>query len=138
MSGKGVVFVVHEHRARHLHYDLRLEHDGVLKSWALPRGVPEIPGEKHLAVETADHPLSYRDFSGEIPEGEYGAGTVVIWDTGPYHTISWEPEKIEFIAKGKRLQGKYVLIRFRKAGEKFWLMIRSSSEQREAESGAGA
>ena len=96
------MFVVHEHHASHLHWDLRLERDGVLKSWAVPKGIPAHPGEPHLAIETEDHPLEYGSFEGEIPKGQYGAGTVSIWDTGTYETIKWTPEKIELVMHGRK------------------------------------
>jgi DNA ligase D-like protein (predicted ligase)/DNA ligase D-like protein (predicted 3'-phosphoesterase) len=120
----GTSFVVHEHRARHLHWDLRIERDGVLKSWAVPKGIPEAPGEKHLAVATEDHPLEYLTFEGTIPEGEYGAGTEAIWDTGTYETLHWDEGKIEVVFHGNRLSGRYVLVRFRRAGEKDWLIFK--------------
>jgi DNA ligase D-like protein (predicted ligase)/DNA ligase D-like protein (predicted 3'-phosphoesterase) len=122
---EGHSFVVHEHRARHLHWDLRLERDGVLRSWAVPKGVPEQEGEKHLAVETEDHPLEYLIFEGTIPEGEYGAGTVAIWDTGTYETLAWDEGKIEVVFHGRRLSGRYALVRFRRAGGKDWLILRA-------------
>jgi bifunctional non-homologous end joining protein LigD len=121
----GNSYVVHEHRARHLHYDLRMERDGVLKSWAVPRGVPESQGVKHLAVATEDHPLEYLTFEGTIPEGEYGAGTEAIWDTGTYDTLVWDEGKIEVAFHGNRLSGRYVLVRFRRAGEKDWLIFKA-------------
>ncbi|MDD1667004.1 MAG: non-homologous end-joining DNA ligase [Methanomicrobiales archaeon] len=114
----GNSFVVHEHRARHLHWDLRMERDGVLKSWAVPKGVPEAAGEKHLAVATEDHPLEYLTFEGTIPEGEYGAGTEAIWDTGTYDTVAWDEGKIEVVFHGRRLSGRYALVRFRPGGRK--------------------
>ena len=89
---------------------------GVLKSWAVPKGVPEKPGDKRLAVETEDHPLEYREFEGTIPQGQYGAGTVKIWDKGSYKLLIWDKDKIEFILTGERLDGRYVLARFKKAG----------------------
>ncbi|MGE5832672.1 MAG: non-homologous end-joining DNA ligase [Methanomicrobiales archaeon] len=122
---EGNAYVVHEHHARHLHYDLRLEREGVLKSWAVPKGVPEVTGERHLAVETEDHPLEYRTFEGTIPEGEYGAGTVSIWDAGTYDTLAWTEGKIEVVFHGKRLSGRYALIRFRRPGKKDWLLIKT-------------
>jgi len=118
-------FVVQEHHARNLHYDLRLEKNGVLRSWAVPKGLPEQPGDKRLAVETEDHPLEYRAFEGTIPKGQYGAGTVRIFDNGTYEPKVWNENIIEFTLKGKRFQGKYVLTRFKKAGEKQWLLLKA-------------
>ncbi len=118
-------FVIHEHRSKRLHYDLRLEREGVLKSWALPKRPPGKPGEKRLAVITEDHPLEYHSFEGTIPEGEYGAGTVRIWDEGTYETLKWEADKIECLFKGEKTVGKYVLLKFRKAGEKDWLFFKT-------------
>ncbi len=123
--GEGNYFVVHEHHARHLHYDLRLEREGVLKSWAVPKGIPEAPGEKHLAVAVEDHPLEYRTFEGTIPQGEYGAGAVTIWDKGWYTTLQWDDEKIEIIFHGERLNGHYVLVRFKRAGKSEWLVFKT-------------
>jgi DNA ligase D-like protein (predicted ligase)/DNA ligase D-like protein (predicted 3'-phosphoesterase) len=119
------IFVVQEHHARRLHYDLRLEKGGVLKSWAVPKGIPEKIGDKKLAVHTEDHPLGYADFQGTIPEGQYGAGTVRIWDRGTFETKIWKDDMIEFTLKGERLQGKYVLAKFKKAGEKEWLLLKA-------------
>jgi DNA ligase D-like protein (predicted ligase)/DNA ligase D-like protein (predicted 3'-phosphoesterase) len=124
VESRGNSFVVHEHRARHLHYDLRIKRGGVLKSWAVPKGIPEVEGEKHLAVETEDHPLEYLTFEGTIPEGEYGAGTEAIWDTGTYETLAWDERKIEIVLHGNRLSGTYILVRFRRAGEKDWLIFK--------------
>jgi bifunctional non-homologous end joining protein LigD len=121
---EGRTFVVQEHHARRLHYDLRLEKDGVLKSWAVPKGLPEA-GEKRLAVETEDHPLEYRRFEGTIPKGQYGAGTVKIWDRGSYELKVWEKDKIEFTLIGEKLHGRYVLARFKKAGDKQWLLLKA-------------
>ena len=122
-SGSG--FVVQKHHARRLHWDLRLERDGVLKSWAVPKGPPEKPGERRLAVQTEDHPLEYAAFEGTIPRGQYGAGDVEIWDSGVYHALVWEEDKIELLARGERLSGRYVLVRLKKAGEKEWLLIKA-------------
>ncbi len=115
-------FVVQEHDATRLHWDLRLERDGVLASWAVPNGIPQTPKENRLAVHVEDHPLDYIDFEGEIPEGNYGAGTVRIWDTGTYEAEKWEPKKIIVTFHGERLQGKYALFQTRSA--KDWMIHR--------------
>jgi DNA ligase D-like protein (predicted 3'-phosphoesterase) len=120
----GKVFVIQEHHARRLHYDLRLEKDGILKSWAVPKGVPEKTSEKRLAVETEDHPLVYANFEGAIPKGQYGAGTVKIWDKGVYEAKVWDEKMIEFILDGEKLKGRYLLVRLKKAGEKSWLLLK--------------
>src|SRR5207248_1406781 len=88
-------FVIQEHDATRLHRDLRLEHDGVAASWAIPNGIPRTPKDNRLAVHTEDHPLEYLDFEGDIPRGEYGAGTMRVWDRGTYDLIKWEPKKVE-------------------------------------------
>ncbi|MDI9634039.1 MAG: DNA polymerase ligase N-terminal domain-containing protein [Methanolinea sp.] len=123
-TDRGGIFVVQEHFARTHHYDFRLERDGVLKSWAVPKGLPEVPGDQRLAVETEDHPLDYAGFEGVIPEGEPGAGEVSLWDTGRYTEISWGEDKIEVVLEGERTRGKYVLVRFRGGKGKDWLLIR--------------
>jgi DNA ligase D-like protein (predicted ligase)/DNA ligase D-like protein (predicted 3'-phosphoesterase) len=123
----GRVFVVQEHHARRLHYDFRLERDGVLKSWAVPKGVPEKPGEKRLAIQVEDHPLKYAEFQGTIPKGEYGAGTVSIWDSGVYEQKIWDDKMIEVTLKGKRLTGRYVLAKFKKAGDNGWILLKARS-----------
>jgi bifunctional non-homologous end joining protein LigD len=102
-------FVIQQHSATRLHWDLRLEHDGVLVSWALPRGVPWNPKENHLAVHTEDHPLEYLDFHGEIPEGSYGAGTMTVWDSGSYEILEWEDRKAVVVLHGSRARGKHAL-----------------------------
>ncbi len=122
-ADEGNYFVVLEHRARNLHFDVRLERDGVLKSWAVPKGVPLTHSEKHLAVAVEDHPLDYGHFEGTIPKGEYGAGTVTIWDNGHYVTKHWDNDKIEITFHGKRLEGPYVLVRFKRAGKNDWLLF---------------
>lgn len=114
-------FVVQEHHASHLHYDFRLEMDGVLKSWAVPKGPPEVAGVKRLAVAVEDHPVGYIDFEGEIPEGQYGAGTVKIWDKGKFVLRSREPRAIKFELLGKKLKGDYALVNFK---EKNWLLYK--------------
>jgi DNA ligase D-like protein (predicted ligase)/DNA ligase D-like protein (predicted 3'-phosphoesterase) len=119
------IFVVQEHHARRLHYDLRLEKDGVLRSWAVPKGIPEKAGEKRLAVQTEDHPLEYAKFEGTIPNGQYGAGLVKIWDEGTFDVKIWKEDMIEFKLNGQRLIGVYVLTNFKKAGENDWLLLRA-------------
>jgi bifunctional non-homologous end joining protein LigD len=123
-------FVVQEHSARRLHWDLRLEHDGVAASWAIPNGIPESPEENRKAVHTEDHPLEYLDWEGEIPQGEYGAGTMKIWDSGTYELEKWEPEKVMVEFHGERLQGRYALFRAGKA-EKDWMIHRIDPPSRE-------
>src|SRR5947209_17757618 len=102
-------FVIQEHHATRLHWDLRLEHDGVLASWAVPNGIPPDPAENRLAVRTEDHPLEYLDFHGEIPKGQYGAGTMTIWDQGTFELHKWEEKKVEVSFHGERLRGRYGL-----------------------------
>jgi bifunctional non-homologous end joining protein LigD len=106
-------FVVHEHHARRLHWDLRLEHDGVLLSFALPRGIPADPNENRLAVHTEDHPIEYLDFHGTIPKGEYGAGEMTIWDRGTYEAEKIEDNKIVAVFDGERVKGRYALFQTR-------------------------
>jgi bifunctional non-homologous end joining protein LigD len=115
-------FVVQEHSARRLHWDLRLEHDGVAASWAIPNGIPLDPEENRKAVHTEDHPLSYLEFEGEIPAGEYGAGTMRVWDRGTYELHKWQDGKVVFSFDGERLSGRYAL--FRAGGEKDWMIHR--------------
>lgn len=102
-------FVVHEHHASHLHYDFRLELENVLRSWAVPKGPSMNPSEKRLAIEVEVHPLEYIDFEGIIPQGEYGAGAVVIWDSGPYELIEEKADKLAFVLKGRKLKGGFTL-----------------------------
>lgn len=104
-------FVVQEHHARALHWDLRLEQEGVLKSWAVPKGVPLEKGIKRLAVETEDHPLQYISFEGIIPEGQYGAGTVFIWDKGYYAIVEQTEKKWYVVLMGEKIRGAYSLVR---------------------------
>jgi bifunctional non-homologous end joining protein LigD len=114
-------FVVQEHNASHLHWDLRLEHDGTLASWALPRGVPEHPDENRLAVRTEDHPLEYLEFHGEIPKGEYGAGTMKIWDSGTYEAEKFRKDEVIATFRGERVRGRYALFQ---TGGKNWMIHR--------------
>jgi bifunctional non-homologous end joining protein LigD len=128
-------FVVQKHQARSLHYDFRLERDGVFKSWAVPKGVPETIGPRRLAVQVPDHPLEYGSFEGTIPKGQSGAGTVEIWDDGTYDLLRWSDESIEFILHGQRLEGTYSLIRFQRKGPRDWLLFRRRDEARSRSSG---
>jgi bifunctional non-homologous end joining protein LigD len=109
-------FVIQEHHATSLHWDLRLERDGVLASWAIPRGLPPDPNQNHLAVHTEDHPLMYLDFSGEIPAGQYGAGSMTIWDTGTYEVEKWTDREVIVVLHGERARGRHVLFQTRPAG----------------------
>ncbi|MBV8141329.1 MAG: non-homologous end-joining DNA ligase [Verrucomicrobia bacterium] len=128
----GQRFVVQKHDATRLHYDLRLEFNGTLKSWAVPKGFPYAKGEKHLAVQVEDHPLSYIDFEGTIPEGQYGGGTVMIWDRGTFEPLSEAPEKelaqgkLHFVLSGTKLKGEWYLVRLR--DEKQWLLIKAGED----------
>ncbi|HEY3362389.1 MAG TPA: DNA polymerase ligase N-terminal domain-containing protein [Methanosarcina sp.] len=119
------VFVVQRHEARNLHYDFRLEMDGVLKSWAVPKEPSKEAGIRRLAIETEDHPLAYSDFEGEIPVGEYGAGKVEIWDRGTFELLKREEREIVVALEGEELRGIYVLIRTKYGkGEKGWLFFK--------------
>ena len=136
------IFVVHKHAARALHYDLRLELEGVLKSWAVPKGPSLDPSLKRLAVRVEDHPLDYKDFEGVIPEGSYGAGSVIIWDRGFYHHPSAQNEKesekllldgfrkgnMKFVLEGEKLQGEFALVKTGKDG-KSWLLLKKKDRQ---------
>jgi bifunctional non-homologous end joining protein LigD len=121
------IFVVHEHHASHLHWDLRLEFDGVLKSWAVPKEPSTEEGVKRLAIQVEDHALTYADFEGEISKG-YGAGKVKIWDKGTFKEITKKEDKIEVEFKGKKLKGRYVLVQFKKAGDKQWLFFKEKAK----------
>src|SRR5438094_1486596 len=112
-AARALRFVVQEHHARRLHWDFRLEKDGVGVSWAVPKGIPPDPKKNHLAVHVEDHPLEYFKFAGEIPKGEYGGGTVKIWDEGTYEPVKWSNREVMVDLKGKRLQGRYVLFQTR-------------------------
>jgi DNA ligase D-like protein (predicted 3'-phosphoesterase) len=140
-SGKRPAFVVQKHDARHLHYDLRLEVGGVLKSWAVPKGPSTDPSEKRLSIETEDHPLDYASFEGVIPVGEYGAGTVMVWDVGTYRNLKKtdgvevpmkrcaEEGHITVWFEGQKLKGGYSLTRFRKENSRQWLLVKMNDEE---------
>ena len=134
---KNLIFVIQEHHASHLHYDFRLELDGVLKSWAVPKGPSMKPSDKRLAVEVEDHPLDYAKFHGKIPEGEYGGGEVYIWDKGTWsekkdaHT-GLKRGKLEFSLKGKKLNGEFVLIRLpekQPTAKHNWILMKKNDEE---------
>ncbi len=147
-SGKskqgGRTFVIQKHDASSLHYDFRLEIDGALKSWAVPKGPSTDPKDKRLAVETEDHPMSYADFEGVIPEDEYGGGTVMVWDEGTYTNLKkdngrpvamqkcYERGQIEVSLDGKKLQGGYALRRFKKEKKDQWLLIKMKDDHADA------
>jgi bifunctional non-homologous end joining protein LigD len=121
-------FVIHEHSARRLHWDLRLERDGVLVSWAIPKGMPEEPKVNHIAPHTEDHPLEYLDFEGEIPAGSYGAGTMRVWDRGTYDCLKWEPRKVEVALHGERLDARYALFAIGEGEDpKDWMIHRMAA-----------
>jgi bifunctional non-homologous end joining protein LigD len=130
---KALRFVIQKHQASRLHYDFRLETpDGVLLSWAVPKGLSLSLSHKRLAVETEDHPLDYIDFEGVIPEGNYGAGTVIVWDTGTYTTEQeirqqFSDDKISFSLSGKKIKGSFVLIKI-KQRQKQWLLIKADDK----------
>jgi bifunctional non-homologous end joining protein LigD len=129
-------FVIQKHAARRLHYDFRLEMEGVLKSWALPKGLPWKRGEKHLAVEVEDHPIEYENFEGVIPEGQYGGGTVMVWDRGTYGVYGEQPlkslreGKLHLLLDGKKAKGEWTLVRIRgRDGEKNqWLILKTGDD----------
>ena len=115
------IFVIHEHHAKRLHWDLRLEMEGVLRSWAVPKEPSTDPSVKRLAIAVEDHDLSYADFEGTIPEGQYGAGEVKIWDSGHYELLEENEGKLVFNLEGKKLQGPFCLIRLKDC--KNWLFF---------------
>jgi DNA ligase D-like protein (predicted 3'-phosphoesterase) len=121
------MFVVHEHWASRHHFDLRLEMDGVLKSWAVPKGLPLEPRTRRLAIQVEDHALEYGSFEGTIPEGEYGAGRVSIWDKGKYVLLESSPRRIHVEFRGKKLSGEYELVYMRdERGSAQWLVFKRS------------
>jgi DNA ligase D-like protein (predicted 3'-phosphoesterase) len=137
-----LVFVMQKHAASHLHYDFRLEMDGVLKSWAIPKGPSMNPADKRLAIMVEDHPYDYKDFEGVIPEGNYGAGTVMIWDNGTYTLADDEGmENVEkklktdlanghlsFILNGKKLKGEFALVELKTKQDNSWLLIKKNDQ----------
>ena len=147
-SGKGSgkpFFVIQKHDASRLHYDFRLLIDGVLKSWAVPKGPSTDPREKRLAIPTEDHPVDYADFEGVIPEGEYGGGTVLVWDRGPYRNLREEKDGdgrsmaesakeglLEVWLDGKKLRGGYALVRTDGGDSERWLLIKKKDDEADA------
>ena len=146
-KGAKPIFVIQKHDASHLHYDFRIEVNGVLKSWAVPKGPSTDPAQKRLAVPTEDHPLEYSTFEGVIPEGEYGAGTVMVWDTGTYQNLKNKDGKsvpmertvrdghIEIRLEGRKLRGAYALIRTgngEKDSDTRWLLIKMKDNEADA------
>jgi len=141
ISSAGPIFVIQKHAARHLHYDFRLEVDGVLKSWAIPKGPSTDPKDKRLAVPTEDHPLEYAGFEGVIPEGEYGAGTVLVWDTGTYSNLTEKKGvaipmaegvahgHVKVWLDGQKLKGAYALNRFKTGQDEAWLLIKADDAE---------
>jgi|SRR5690606_448839 len=137
-----LIFVVQKHDATNLHYDFRLELDGVLKSWAVPKGPSLNPKEKRLAMMVEDHPFDYKDFEGVIPKGNYGAGEVIVWDNGTYHSIETTSRKesipllreglkkgdLKFVLHGKKLKGQFALVNMKKPKQNAWLLIKKNDE----------
>ena len=137
-------FVVQKHAASHLHYDFRLEMEGVLKSWAIPKGPSLNPEDKRLAMAVEDHPYDYKDFEGIIPEGNYGAGTVIVWDEGTYEALDHEDEPVKqqekillselykgdlkIVLHGKKLKGAFALVHMKGRGENSWLLIKKKDD----------
>jgi bifunctional non-homologous end joining protein LigD len=143
-SKRGLKFVVQKHAASRLHYDFRLEMEGVLKSWAVPKGPSLNPDDKRLAMAVEDHPYDYKDFEGIIPEGNYGAGTVIVWDEGIYEALGHEDEPVKqqekallaewhkgdlkFVLHGKKLKGAFALVQMKGRGENAWLLIKKKDD----------
>jgi DNA ligase D-like protein (predicted 3'-phosphoesterase) len=145
-EGRRPTFVIQEHRASSHHFDFRIEVDGVLKSWAVPKGPSTDPRDKRLAVAVEDHPLAYADFEGKIPEGEYGAGSVIVWDRGPYRNLRTNDDgdplpvseqidggHVEIWLEGKKLQGGYALVHSKLGGKREnWLLVKMKDEEADA------
>ena len=141
-KGKQLQFVIQKHAASHLHYDFRLELDGVMKSWAVPKGPSLDPSVRRLAMEVEDHPISYNAFEGTIPEGEYGGGTVMLWDRGTYDAEDgggaeslrrgYEKGDLKITLAGKRLRGSWVLVKMNRPGRPQWLLIKHRDDTADA------
>ena len=141
--GKTLHFVIQKHAASHLHYDFRLELDGVMKSWAVPKGPSLDPSIRRLAMEVEDHPVAYNTFEGTIPQGEYGGGTVMLWDRGTYEAdddggpaslrSGYEKGELRFVVHGKRIRGAFVLARLRRPGRPQWLLIKRRDDYADPE-----
>src|SRR5689334_5043953 len=137
-SARALKFVIQKHAASHLHFDFRLELDGVMKSWAVPKGPSYDPSVRRLAMEVEDHPIEYNTFEGTIPKGEYGGGTVMLWDRGTYEAESgggvealregYERGDLKIVLHGKRLNGGWVLVRMKRPGRPQWLLIKHRDE----------
>lgn len=137
-KGNALHFVIQKHAASHLHFDLRLELDGVMKSWAVPKGPSLDPSVKRLAMEVEDHPISYNTFEGTIPQGEYGGGTVMLWDRGTYEAEDgggaeslregYRRGDLKISLHGKRLEGSWVLVRMKRPGRPQWLLLKHDDE----------
>ncbi len=137
-----LIFVVQKHDATNLHYDFRLELDGVLKSWAVPKGPSLNPKDKRLAMMVEDHPFDYKDFEGVIPEGNYGAGEVIVWDNGTYHSLDTDDRKesipllkkglekgdLKIVLHGEKLNGAFALVNMKKPKQNAWLLIKKNDE----------
>ena len=141
-KARSAIYAIQKHNASNLHYDLRLESGGVLKSWAIPKGPSTDPSEKKLALPTEDHPVEYADFEGTIPEGEYGAGTVIVWDSGTYRKLEKDRSiqddldkgKLEIFIEGKKLKGAYVLLRTggKNNDDARWLFVKMKDKYADA------
>ncbi len=125
--GEDKIYVIQKHAATRLHYDLRLEMDGVLKSWTVPKEPPTTSGVRRLAVRVEDHPIEYAEFEGTIPEGEYGAGTVEIWDKGTYQLLERKENKLIIKINGEKIKGVYVLLKFK--NDKNWLFFKKKENK---------
>lgn len=117
-------FVVQEHQARTHHFDFRLEKDGVFKSWAVPKGLPDAEGVKRLAIQVEDHSLEFGGFEGEIPSGQYGAGNIHVWDSGIYELVEWAENRIRVRLQGKRAIGTFEILKFRHGKAREWLILK--------------